>query len=55
MGFPKWLSKLLALLSALVLGSYVARERDGEVIELYRYVLTFIFGLMFYIQGHKKD
>jgi hypothetical protein len=55
MGFPKWLSKLLALLSALILGSYVTREQYGEVIELYRYVLTFIFGLMFYILGHKKN
>jgi hypothetical protein len=54
--FPKGLSRLLSLLSAFVLGAYVTQEyKFGQPVELYRYFLTFIFGLMFYIQGNSKD
>lgn len=54
--FPKTLSKILSILSAFLLGAYFTQEyKFNQPIELYRYFLTFIFGLMFYIHGHKKD
>lgn len=54
--FPKTLSKILSIMSAFMLGAYVTQEyKFNQPVELYRYLLTFIFGLMFYIHGHKKD
>lgn len=54
--FPKTLSKILSIISAFMLGAYVTQEyKFNQPVELYRYLLTFIFGLMFYIHGHKKD
>ena len=54
--FPKTLSKILSIVSAFMLGAYVTQEyKFNQPVELYRYLLTFIFGLMFYIHGHKKD
>lgn len=54
--FPKGLSRLLSILSAFMLGAYVTQElKFGQPVEFYRYFLTFMFGLMFYIQGNSKD
>ena len=54
--FPKTLSKILSILSAFMLGAYITQEyKFNQPVEFYRYFLTFIFGLMFYIHGHKKD
>jgi len=54
--FPKTISKVLSILSAFMLGAYVTQEyKFNQPVEFYRYFLTFIFGLMFYINGHKKD
>ncbi len=54
--FPKTLSKVLSVLSAFMLGAYVTQEyKFNQPVEFYRYVLTFFFGLMFYVHGHKKD
>lgn len=53
--FPKPLASFLALLSAFILGAYCTQEyKFNQPVELYRYVLTFTFGLMFYMYG-KKD
>ena len=54
--FPKTLSKVLSVFSAFMLGAYVTQEyKFNQPVEFYRYAMTFIFGLMFYIHGHKKD
>lgn len=54
--FPKTLSKVLSVLSAFMLGTYVTQEyKFNQPVEFYRYALTFFFGLMFYVHGHKKD
>ncbi len=53
--FPKWMSKILALMSAFMLGSYVTQEfKFEQPVEMYRYILTFLFGLMFYLDGERK-
>jgi hypothetical protein len=54
--YPKWLSWLLFILSVFTLSAYATLEVifDKEV-EMYRYILTFIFGLMFYIMANKKE
>ena len=53
--FPKPLASFLALLSAFILGAYCTQEyKFNQPVELYRYILTFTFGLMFYMYG-KKD
>jgi hypothetical protein len=54
--YPKWLSSILYILSISVLSTYVTMEvmLDKEI-ELYRYILTFIFGYMFYCMANKKE
>lgn len=54
--YPKWLSGILCILSIITLSAYATEEIlfDNEV-ELYRYILTFIFGLMFYNMATKKE
>jgi hypothetical protein len=54
--YPKWLSWSLFILSVLNLAAYATEEIifDKEI-EWYRYLFTFIFGLMFYIMANKKD
>jgi len=53
--FPKWMSKILALMSAFMLGAYVTQEfKFDHPVEMYRYILTFLFGLMFYLDGERK-
>lgn len=53
--FPKWMSKILALMSAFMLGAYVTQEfKFEQPVEMYRYILTFLFGLMFYLDGERK-
>jgi hypothetical protein len=54
--YPKWLSWSLFFLSIINLSGYVTEEIIlGKEVELYRYILTFIFGLMFYNMANKKD
>lgn len=54
--FPKGLSRLLSLMSAFMLGAYVTQQfKFDQPVEFYRYFLTFMFGLMFYIHGNSKD
>ena len=54
--YPKWLSWSLTILSVFNLAAYATQELilDKEV-ELYRYILTFVFGLMFYNMANKKE
>jgi hypothetical protein len=53
---PKGLSRLLSIFSAFLLGAYVTQEyKFDQPVELYRYCLTFVFGIMFYIHGNSKD
>lgn len=53
--FPKWISKILALMSAFMLGAYVTQEfKFDQPVEMYKYILTFLFGLMFYLDGDRK-
>jgi hypothetical protein len=43
-------------MSALILGSYITQQfKFNQPVEFYRYFLTFMFGLMFYIHGNSKD
>ena len=54
--YPKWLAWILCILSIIILSAYVTEEIifDKEV-ALHRYILTFIFGLMFYNMANKKE
>lgn len=54
--YPKWLSWTLCIMSIIILSAYATEEiiLDKEV-GLYRYILTFIFGLMFYNMANKKE
>jgi hypothetical protein len=54
--YPKWLAFTLFILSLLSLSAYATLEvvYDEEV-GLFRYILTFIFGLMFYKMANKKE
>lgn len=52
----KKVSRVMSILAAFMLGAYVTQEyKFGQPVEFYRYFLTFVFGLMFYIHGNKKD
>ncbi len=52
--FPKWLSKILAFMSAFILGAYVTQEfKFDQPVEAHRYLLTFVFGIMFYLDSNK--
>jgi hypothetical protein len=54
--YPKWLAWFLTILSIFNLASYATQEVIlGQEISLYRYILTFIFGLMFYNMANKKE
>jgi hypothetical protein len=54
--YPKWLAWFLTILSIFNLASYATQEVIlGQEISLYRYILTFIFGLMFYNMAIKKE
>jgi len=54
--FPKKLSKILSFMSAFMLGAYITQEyKFHQPVEKYRYILTFLFGLMFYLHSEQKD
>lgn len=54
--FPKGFARFLSLMSAFILGAYVTQQfKFNQPVEFYRYFLTFMFGLMFYIHGNSKD
>jgi hypothetical protein len=54
--YPKWLAWFLTILSIFNLASYATQEVIlGQEVSLYRYILTFIFGLMFYNMANKKE
>jgi len=54
--YPKWLAWFLTILSIFNLAAYATQEIVFEQeVSLYRYILTFIFGLMFYNMALKKD
>jgi hypothetical protein len=54
--YPKWLAWSLFLLSILNLSAYATLEvMYDEEVGLHRYILTFIFGLMFYNMANKKE
>lgn len=54
--YPKWLAWTLFILSILNLSAYATLEIFyNKEVELYRYILTFIFGFMFYNMANKKD
>ncbi len=53
---PKRLARFLSLLSAFILGAYVTQQfKFNQPIEFYKYFLTFMFGMMFYLHGNSKD
>ena len=47
--FPKWLAKLLSYISAFTLGIYTYASTHGDPIEAHRWLLTSVFGLMFFL------
>ena len=51
---PKWVFRLLSHISCFTMGLYVASSQGGQPIELYRWIMTPAFGIMFYILS-KKD
>jgi CDP-diglyceride synthetase len=52
--FPRWVSKLLAFMAAFMLGAYLTQEfKFDQPVEAYKYIITFVFGLMFYLDGQK--
>ena len=54
--FSKKLSKIISLMSAFMLGAYITQEyKFHQPVEAYRYILTFLFGLMFYLHSEQKD
>jgi hypothetical protein len=54
--FPKGFARFLSLMSAFILGAYVTQQfKFNQPVEFYRYFLTSMFGLMFYIHGNSKD
>jgi hypothetical protein len=54
--FPKGFARFLSLMSAFILGAYITQQfKFNQPVEFYRYFLTFMFGLMFYIHGNSKD
>jgi CDP-diglyceride synthetase len=54
--FPKKLSRIISLMSAFMLGAYITQEyKFHQPVEAYRYILTFSFGLMFYLHSEQKD
>lgn len=53
---PKWVFRLLSYISVFTLGLYAASAKNGQSIELYRWLMTSGFGLMFYFLSlPKKD
>ena len=54
--YPKWLAATLCILSIVTLSAYATEEVmfDNEI-SIYRYLLTFFFGLMFYNMANKKE
>lgn len=54
--FPKKFFKILSLMSAFMLGAYITQEyKFHQPIETYRYIFTFLFGLMSYLYSELKD
>jgi len=54
--FPKKLSKIISFMSAFMLGAYITQEyKFHQPVETYRYIFTFLFGLMFYLHSEQKD
>jgi hypothetical protein len=54
--FPKPLANIMAILAAFTLGGYVTQEyMFNQPVEMSRYVLTFVFGFMFYLYGNKES
>lgn len=47
--FPKWLAKMLSYIAIFGIGAYAcATFRYHQPIELYRWILTSVFGIFFY-------
>jgi hypothetical protein len=43
-------------MSAFMLGAYITQEyKFHQPVETYRYIFTFLFGLMFYLHSEQKD
>jgi len=41
-------------MSAFILGAYVTQEfKFDQPVETYKYLLTFVFGVMFYLDGNR--
>jgi len=54
--FPKKLSKILSMFLAFTLGAFITQEyKFHQPVETYRYIFTFLFGLMFYLHSEQKD
>lgn len=49
---PKWLSMLLSYIFVFTLGAYVYGTTHGNTPELYRWILTCSFGLLFFFDAH---
>lgn len=51
--FPKGVSKVLSYISAFTLGIYTYVSLHGQPVELHRWILTTMFGLMFYLDSER--
>jgi hypothetical protein len=47
--FPRWLCRLLSYISVFTCGAYAYAAIHGHPPELYRVVLTCLFGIMFFV------
>jgi hypothetical protein len=51
---PRWLCTALSYLSAFTLGLYAMSQKGGHSVEAHRWVLTSLFGLMFFFASRRK-
>lgn len=51
----KWLYRLLSHVSAFTLGAYTYGSLHGNTPELYRWILTGLFGIIFFAMSLPKN
>jgi len=47
--FLKWVYRILSHVSAFTYGSYLYGHLHGNKVELYQWILTGLFGIMFFV------
>jgi len=53
--FPRWLCRILSHLAAFTIGVYAYSTFNGQPVEDYRWALTGLFGLMFFVGSLKFE